>query len=490
MRGQSKEADGVAARGRRAIACLSAALAFLVAGTAGLQDANANGDTRTLHLIHEHTKETASITFRRNGAYSSEGLRQLNWFLRDWRVDEQVQMDPKLFDIVWEVYREVRGRQGIHVASAYRSPQTNAALRRRSRGVAQFSQHMRGKAMDFFVPGANMARVREIGIRMQRGGVGFYPHSRHQFVHLDAGGVRSWPRLPDAHLARLFPDGRTVHIPRSGKPLRGYEEAKASILARGGDVAGYSTYAATEGGPRKSLWASLFGGGGDDDDSEFFASTASSRTAPARVAAVNTSAANSSDGGARGFFSSIFQPQQQPPPQQAVAPPPEPLPVAGAAGPGPVPVPPPVEAASIAMPLPPRRPNELVPPTPPGEAAPARLAQPVPQPTRVASASPDVPVPVPPRIPERRSEARSPSRTAGPGIGTDERAALRSLFDAAAMSTPSRTGAIARAGAGSGSTGARDRGERGRSGFSSAAPDGPRAGSFSGSAVATLPPRR
>lgn len=93
---------------RRLAGGFAAAAALLVCGTASLQNAAANGDTRTLDLYHEHTSESASITYRRNGQYVTEGLRQLNWILRDWRIDEQVQMDPKLFDIVWQVYREAR----------------------------------------------------------------------------------------------------------------------------------------------------------------------------------------------------------------------------------------------------------------------------------------------------------------------------------------------------------------------------------------------
>ena len=97
--------------------------------------------------------ESLTITFRRNGQYDPRALEQLNWFLRDWRLDEPTQMDPRLFDTLWEVHREVGSSEAIHVNSAYRSPHTNAMLRRRSSAVAKNSQHMRGKAMDFYLPG-------------------------------------------------------------------------------------------------------------------------------------------------------------------------------------------------------------------------------------------------------------------------------------------------------------------------------------------------
>jgi uncharacterized protein YcbK (DUF882 family) len=276
--------DGPASA-RRARVLLSAAalLAGLVGASRGTQDAVANGDTRTLTIHHTHTKETAQITFRRNGRYDPQALEQLNWLLRDWRLDEPTRMDPRLFDIVWEVYREVGSSEPIHVVSAYRSPKTNNMLRRRSRGVAKHSQHTLGKAMDFYLPDVGMDRVRAIAMRLQHGGVGYYPTAYNPFVHLDAGSVRSWPRMTHDQLARLFPSGRTVHLPADGRPMPGYEEARAEILARGGQVAGIAAVAEGEEAAqprRKSFWATLFGGGNDDEDSDYYASQPTRAAAP------------------------------------------------------------------------------------------------------------------------------------------------------------------------------------------------------------------
>src|SRR5690606_9659419 len=103
---------------------------------------------RALYIHYTHTKETARIVFKRNGQYVQSGLRELNVFLRDWRRNEPANMDPRLFDLVWEVYQDVGASQPITVVSAYRSPKTNAMLRQTSSGVAENSQHMRGTAMD------------------------------------------------------------------------------------------------------------------------------------------------------------------------------------------------------------------------------------------------------------------------------------------------------------------------------------------------------
>jgi uncharacterized protein YcbK (DUF882 family) len=241
----------------------------LIGDARGTQDAVANGDTRSLTLYHTHTRENATVTFRRNGQYDPRGLEQLNWMLRDWRRDEPTEMDPRLFDTIWEVYRQSGSSEPIHIASAYRSPQTNAMLRRRSSAVAKNSQHMLGKAMDFYLPDVPIERLRAIGMKLQHGGVGYYPSAYSPFVHVDVGSVRAWPRMTRDQLVRLFPDGKTVHIPADGTPLPGYEEARAEVLAEGWSVAGYNAVAdagAAATPQHRSFWARLFGLGGDDDE--------------------------------------------------------------------------------------------------------------------------------------------------------------------------------------------------------------------------------
>ncbi|WP_373867357.1 DUF882 domain-containing protein [Microvirga aerophila] len=237
----------------RFVSCSSVAGAALLAATAGTQDAAANGD-RSLTIFHTHTRESATITFRRNGQYDERGLEQLNWILRDWRVEKSTKMDPRLFDILWEVQREAGSTGPIHIVSAYRSPETNGALRRRSSGVSEHSQHMLGKAMDVRLPDVDTARLRAVAMKMQYGGVGYYSSS--QFVHIDTGSVRAWPRMSEDQLVRLFPDGKTLHLPPSGKPLPGYEVAKAEILSRNANLA---TYASAGGGSVGNILTALFG---------------------------------------------------------------------------------------------------------------------------------------------------------------------------------------------------------------------------------------
>jgi len=186
-------------------------------------------DDRTLDLYNANTGESLKVTFKRGGRFDQQGLEKLNWFLRDWRRNEPTRMDPRLFDTVWEVYQKSGSRSPIQVHSGFRSRTTNAMLRRRSSAVAEHSQHTLGKAMDFHIPDVPTATLRTIALQMQDGGVGFYPRANSPFVHVDVGSVRHWPRMTRQQLARIFPDGKTVHIPSDGKPMPGYEVARAAI---------------------------------------------------------------------------------------------------------------------------------------------------------------------------------------------------------------------------------------------------------------------
>jgi uncharacterized protein YcbK (DUF882 family) len=227
------------------------------------ESAVANGDTRTIVLSSSHTNESGSFTYMVDGVYDQATLDKLNWFLRDWRLNEPTKMDPKLFDIVWEVYRESSSKMPIDVLSGYRSPQTNTMLRLRSRQVAKYSQHMEGKAMDARFQDVDTATIRDIAMRMQAGGVGFYPGA---WVHIDSGDVRYWPRMNRDALARLFPDGKTVFIPSDGQPMPGYDQARAEIEARGGEVQVATADNSSAGGGLFSWLVGAKAGGADDEE--------------------------------------------------------------------------------------------------------------------------------------------------------------------------------------------------------------------------------
>ena len=199
---------------------LGAGLLLLIAASWFLVPrASALGETRTLTFFNIHTKETLTVTFKRDGAYDEEGLKKLNTFMRDWRAEQETKMDPALIDLIWTLHRQLRSHEPIHLVSAYRSAKTNAKMRRRGGGQAKRSQHIQGKAADIHFPDVAVKTLRNSALVREVGGVGYYPTSGIPFVHVDTGNVRMWPRIPRLELAALFPDGDTKYLPKDGKPI-------------------------------------------------------------------------------------------------------------------------------------------------------------------------------------------------------------------------------------------------------------------------------
>ena len=146
---------------------------------------------RSLLLYVPRTGETIrSIYWTPSEGYIRESLHEINWALRDVRRDQAKNMDPKLLDELFLLQLQMRYRKPMHVLSGYRSPATNAMLRRHNRGVAKDSFHMYGKATDIRMPGRGTSEIRRAAVSLQAGGVGYYPRS--SFVHVDSGPIRTW----------------------------------------------------------------------------------------------------------------------------------------------------------------------------------------------------------------------------------------------------------------------------------------------------------
>ena len=110
--------------------------------------------------------------------------------MRDFRTGEVFPMDPHVVDILAIIHNKMNVNEPYQVLSGYRSPKTNAMLKRNTRGVASNSFHMYGQAVDVRIPGYSTKKLRNVAREIQAGGVGYYPRSN--FVHVDTGKVRSW----------------------------------------------------------------------------------------------------------------------------------------------------------------------------------------------------------------------------------------------------------------------------------------------------------
>ena len=147
-------------------------------------------NTRELRLSNAHTGEHLDIVYAEQNRYLPDALKEIDWLLRDFRSGEIHPIEPALLDLLCEVQHRTGNRRAWEVISGFRSPATNEMLRRQGRGVAVHSLHMEGRAIDVRLPGTDTSRLRDIGLSLRAGGVGYYPKS--DFVHLDTGRVRAW----------------------------------------------------------------------------------------------------------------------------------------------------------------------------------------------------------------------------------------------------------------------------------------------------------
>ncbi len=148
------------------------------------------GDIRRLRLYSGRTGESLDAIYWIEGEYIPQVLREINYFMRDWRNDKAVKMDPHNFDIMAAAHRLTDASEPYLLLSGYRSPETNAMLRSKSRGVARNSLHMLGQAADLRLPSRSVSQLAAAAEACGAGGVGRY--GRSNFVHMDCGTVRHW----------------------------------------------------------------------------------------------------------------------------------------------------------------------------------------------------------------------------------------------------------------------------------------------------------
>ncbi len=145
---------------------------------------------RRLSLVNDHTGERFDSVYCVRGTYEPDRLQELRHVMRDHRAGLEHDIDPALIDLLARLHARLDTDEPFHLLSGYRSPATNARLRKRSSGVAKFSLHMEGRAADIHVPGVSTRTLREEAMALAAGGVGYY--SRSGFVHVDTGQPRTW----------------------------------------------------------------------------------------------------------------------------------------------------------------------------------------------------------------------------------------------------------------------------------------------------------
>lgn len=145
---------------------------------------------RILSFYNIHTGESLKTCYRANGKLIHRAIDRINHILRDHRTGEIKPVDPNLLDLLHCLATSIHSPSPISIISGYRSPSTNAALRKVTSGVASNSLHMQGRAIDIRIPGYHTEAIRQRAVSLRSGGVGYYPDS--DFVHLDTGPFKVW----------------------------------------------------------------------------------------------------------------------------------------------------------------------------------------------------------------------------------------------------------------------------------------------------------
>ncbi|GIT92172.1 hypothetical protein JANAI62_26300 [Jannaschia pagri] len=150
------------------------------------------GDIRRVKMHNARTGESMDTIYWIEGRYVRDALKEINFFFRDWRRNEVKQIDNRTVDIIAATHNLVDASEPFMLLSGYRSPATNAMLRRRSGGVARNSLHLKGQAADLRLSSRSVSQVARAAASCGAGGVGRYSGSN--FVHVDCGVVRTWGR--------------------------------------------------------------------------------------------------------------------------------------------------------------------------------------------------------------------------------------------------------------------------------------------------------
>jgi uncharacterized protein YcbK (DUF882 family) len=191
----------------------SAIAAFVAASSFAMLESSAfsGGETRTIAMSHIHTGERISVTYMENGRYVPSAMKKINYLLRDWRKNKVVTMDPRTVDLIWELHQDLGSRAEIKIVCGLRTAGTNSMLRRIGRNVAKHSQHVNGKAIDFYFPDVPTVKIRNSALVRKVGGVGYYRSAGGPtgFLHVDTGSVRHWgPYISNSQMAQIERDGR------------------------------------------------------------------------------------------------------------------------------------------------------------------------------------------------------------------------------------------------------------------------------------------
>ena len=148
------------------------------------------GDIRRIKMYSGRSGESVDTIYWVEGKYIKGALREIDYFMRDWRTNQTISIDTRALDIMAASYNLLDASEPYNMLSGYRTAKTNAMLRSSSRNVARNSLHIRGQAADLRLKSRSVTQLARAAASCSAGGVGKY--SRSNFVHMDCGPIRTW----------------------------------------------------------------------------------------------------------------------------------------------------------------------------------------------------------------------------------------------------------------------------------------------------------
>ena len=144
---------------------------------------------RRLRLVNCHTGETFDGAYRNDQGPIPRVIDELCVFLRDHHSGEKTQIDVGVIDFLADVLDAVGRDQSHRYCRPIARPKPTRCSPARcsvSPSIASISSAARSIYASISKLSEAMTKARA----MQRGGVGWYPHSG--FIHIDTGPVRNW----------------------------------------------------------------------------------------------------------------------------------------------------------------------------------------------------------------------------------------------------------------------------------------------------------
>lgn len=133
---------------------------------------------REITVNNLSTGERGTFLYHDKGEYVQDAYVALCRMLRDHRENKAVQLEPRLFDLIWansEWYFRAQGKRPPYLStSAYRTFRTNWVV-----GGSPGSRHPDGAAIDGRFAGFSVGQYSAMSRRWNAGGVGLYPNHVH-----------------------------------------------------------------------------------------------------------------------------------------------------------------------------------------------------------------------------------------------------------------------------------------------------------------------